>query len=132
MTPRHPLRPLSVLVADNSPEVGHALRTLLGHWGFQARAVHDRDAALAELASDAPDVILLDLNMPGTDDEAGGLLGHLSQIGAPRPLMVALTGLESTCGTVPTNGVDHVLSRPYDLDELRRILDERAQHNPPA
>jgi CheY-like chemotaxis protein len=123
MTSRHPLRPLSVLIADNSAEVGDALRTLLVHWGFQARAAYDRDAALAELASDEPDVVLLDMNMPGAADEAGGLLGYVTRIGARRPLVVALTGFRSSQGGSGRDGVDHFLRHPYDLDELRHILD---------
>jgi CheY-like chemotaxis protein len=121
--PPPPPRPLSVLIVDDSRDAADALRTLLTFWGYEARVVHDRDAALAALGSHPPDVILLDVDMSGADGDAGGLVERLRLV-ASRPLVVAVTGFNPYVDrSRPQAGVDHFLAQPYDLDELRRILD---------
>jgi CheY-like chemotaxis protein len=121
--PFQPPRPLSVLIVDDSRDAAEALRTLLAFWGYEARVAHDRDAALVALGSRPPDVILLDVDMSGADGDARGLLQRLGLV-ASRPLVVAVTGFNPYVDrSRPQAGVDHFLSLPYDLDELRRILD---------
>jgi CheY-like chemotaxis protein len=121
--PPPPPRPLSVLIVDDSRDAAEALRTLLTYWGYEARLAHDRDAALAAVGSHEPDVILLDVDMSGADGDAGGLLERLGRV-ASRPLVVAVTGFNPYVDrSRPQAGVDHFLGQPYDLDELRRILD---------
>jgi CheY-like chemotaxis protein len=112
-----------VLIVDDSRDAAEALRTLLALWGYEARLAHDRDAALAAVGSHEPDVILLDVDMSGADGDAGGLLERLGRV-ASRPLVVAVTGFNPYVDrSRPQAGVDHFLGQPYDLDELRRILD---------
>jgi two-component system, OmpR family, response regulator MprA len=122
--PFQPPRPLSVLIVDDSHDAAEALRTLLAFWGYEARLAHDRDTALAAVGSHQPDVILLDVDMSGADGGAGGLLSHLGGLTPKRPLVVAVTGFNPYLDrSRPEAGVDHFLGQPYDLEELRRILD---------
>jgi CheY-like chemotaxis protein len=122
--PFQPPRSLSVLIVDDSRDAAEALRTLLALWGYEARVAYDRDAALAAVGSHQPDVILLDVDMSGADCGAGGLLSYLGGLTSRRPLVVAVTGFNPYLDrSRPATGVDHFLTQPYDLDELRRILD---------
>jgi len=57
----------SVLVVDDNPESADSLAMLLRLAGVEVRTVYDGDACLSEITRHAPDVVLLDLGMPGVD-----------------------------------------------------------------
>ena len=63
------LPPHRILIADDDPDVTEALRLLLETLGQKAQVAHDGDEAIARALAEHPDLILLDLSMPGT----GGL-----------------------------------------------------------
>ena len=54
-------------MVDDEPEIRRALRTGLGYQGFDVRAVESGEEAIAQAASWRPDVVLLDLGLPGID-----------------------------------------------------------------
>ncbi len=59
--------PASVLVVDDEPNIVLSLEFLMRQAGFEVRIARDGDAALAAVAERAPDLVLLDLMMPGRD-----------------------------------------------------------------
>lgn len=54
-----------VLVVDDVQRVRETLRTLLEDWGYAVDTAADGRAAIAAVDAQAPDVVFLDLNMPG-------------------------------------------------------------------
>jgi CheY-like chemotaxis protein/HPt (histidine-containing phosphotransfer) domain-containing protein len=54
-----------ILVVDDSPLAGEELADWLGHAGFEVRVAADRDAAVREIHSFAPALVLTDVQMPG-------------------------------------------------------------------
>jgi two-component system KDP operon response regulator KdpE len=56
-----------VLVVDDEPEIRRAMRTGLAYRGFDVRTVESGEEAVAQAASWRPDVVLLDLGLPGMD-----------------------------------------------------------------
>ncbi len=54
-------------MVDDEPEIRRALRTGLGYQGYEVRAVGCGEEALAQVAGWRPDVVLLDLGLPGID-----------------------------------------------------------------
>ncbi len=54
-----------ILIADDNHDMRDYLRKLLEDAGFQVRTVNDGNAALAACLSDAPDLLLSDVMMPG-------------------------------------------------------------------
>ncbi|CAN5146108.1 N/A [soil metagenome] len=59
-------RPL-VLIADDQPAMARSLGELLTSWGYQVETVASGPAAIAAAARMIPDLILMDIHMPGTD-----------------------------------------------------------------
>lgn len=77
MAPEH--RAISIVVADDEPHVVEYLRTVLHLEGFDvAGTAHDADSAVLEVTNLRPDVVLLDLHMPGGGLHAAQLIGSLS------------------------------------------------------
>jgi CheY-like chemotaxis protein len=60
-------RPLRVLIVDDDRDTTDSLAVLLKLWGFQPLVAYDGPAALAVAAAERPDLVLLDLSMPGMD-----------------------------------------------------------------
>jgi CheY-like chemotaxis protein len=60
-------RPLRVLVVDDYPDVASSCAELLGYYGFETRATRCGGVALAACFTWRPDVVLLDLWLPGAD-----------------------------------------------------------------
>jgi PAS domain S-box-containing protein len=60
-------RPPTALVVDDDPDILVLMRDLLEEEGFQVREADNARAALAALAEERPDVMVLDLMMPGMD-----------------------------------------------------------------
>jgi DNA-binding response OmpR family regulator len=57
----------SILVADDEPNIVLSLEFLLKQAGFRVRTASDGQAALAAIAQEPPDLVLLDVMIPGRD-----------------------------------------------------------------
>lgn len=108
-----------VLVVDDEPLIRRLVQQVLESAGCRVRTAHDGDAALAKVAREPADVILLDRSMPGT---AGvSLLGAL-RAHAPNAKIVYFTGQE----VAPEEyaNVDAVIQKPVRIDALERVVAE--------
>ena len=57
----------SILIADDDPHIRELLAFALEKAGMESRAVEDGEAALAAVAHQRPDLVILDINMPKMD-----------------------------------------------------------------
>src|SRR6186713_1646732 len=57
----------SVLVVDDEPTIGEVVSAYLRRAGYDTRVARDGPAALAAVAERSPDLIVLDLMLPGID-----------------------------------------------------------------
>jgi CheY-like chemotaxis protein len=60
-------RSLKVLIVDDNHDGAESLASLLVLLGHEVRTVHDGDTAMVEATRYRPDVILLDIGLPGVD-----------------------------------------------------------------
>ena len=106
-----------VLVVDDDRAVRESLDRALRLHGFDVHLSPDGVTALNELATVDPDVIVLDVMMPGVDGL--GVLTRLRQDGIDTPVL-----LLTARGAVPdrvaglTTGADDYLVKPFALEEL--------------
>jgi len=111
-----------VLVVDDNADAAESLALLLSLWGHQARVAYDGPAALRLAREHRPDVVFLDLNLPGLSGYA--VARRLRQEpGLAETLLVAVTGFgEEEDGRSHEAGIDLHLTKPVDIDVLRRLL----------
>jgi DNA-binding response OmpR family regulator len=57
----------TILVVDDEPKIADLARDYLEHAGFSVRTARDGEAALAVVRRDRPDLVVLDLGLPGLD-----------------------------------------------------------------
>lgn len=113
-----------VLIVDDSADVADSLALLLKTFGAEARVARSGEESLAACAEFAPELILLDISMPGMDGfETARRLRELPT--TSNATFVALTGRgeEDMRRRVGEAGFDRYLTKPADLDELAALLD---------
>lgn len=113
-----------VLVVDDTPENLRVLCGMLKHQGYRARPMPSGKLALQAVASQQPDLILLDINMP----EMNGyeVCRHLKENQATATIPVifisALTELENKVRAFSSGGVDYI-TKPFQFEEVEARVD---------
>lgn len=105
-----------VIICDDEAELREMLAEYLGKRGFSARCAANADELRRAMAERRPDVILLDITMPGED----GLSVLRSLDAEDRPAVIMLTALGDVVDRVVglEMGADDYLAKPVDLREL--------------
>ncbi|MFD7910519.1 response regulator transcription factor [Streptomyces sp. NPDC059752] len=106
-----------ILVVDDEPAVREALRRSLAFEGYAVQTAVDGLDALDKAASYAPDLIVLDIQMPRMDGltaarrlRASGSVTPILMLTARDTVGDRVTGLDA--------GADDYLVKPFELDEL--------------
>jgi putative two-component system response regulator len=108
-----------ILIVDDQAAARLALGTLLRREGFEVHETHSGDEALAQCASFRPDLILLDILMPGISGFE--VCRRIKATPETRLTPVVLiTGLSETEDRIKgiNAGADDFLSKPIDFNEL--------------
>lgn len=108
-----------ILIVDDESTAVKALETLMRREGFELRIATNGTAALAECASFRPDLILLDILMPGMNGyEVCKRIKETPETRlTPVVLITGLTDSESRIRGINA-GADDFLSKPIDYNEL--------------
>ena len=115
--------PLHVLVVDDNVDAAQTTRWMLELNGHLPSVAHDGAAALAEARRLRPDVILLDIGMPGMDGyEVCRALRAMPE--TRDAMIIAQTGWgqESDRQRAFEAGFDHHITKPISLDALNALL----------
>ena len=115
-----------VLVVDDNEDSAESLGMLLRSLGADVRTVNDGLSALALVEEFKPDVVLLDIGMPGMDGYE--VARRIRDRADNRELMlIALTGWgqEEDRRRSFRAGFDHHLVKPTDIDALRALMGSR-------
>jgi len=114
---------LRVIVADDNRDAATGLAMILREEGCEVLEVYRGDAVLTFTASFRPDVLVLDIGMPGlTGFEVAHALRQ--RLGQACPLLIAVTAWNQPAARElgKATGFSHYLTKPYSTDELIAIL----------
>jgi two-component system phosphate regulon response regulator OmpR len=131
MTSIEPSAPASLLVVDDEPELRALLGEYFGRHAYTVRCAADAAQARTMIAESAPDLAILDVNMPG---ENGLSLARWLREAHPGAAIVMLTTAgESVDRIVGLElGADDYVPKPFEMRELlarvRAVL-RRAQQS---
>jgi CheY-like chemotaxis protein len=116
-------RPLRVLAVDDCEDTASVLAILLRLMGHDVRLAHDGPEAIALAQEEPPDVILLDLLLPGMNGfEVARALRR--QPGLHGVHLIALTGCtqDRYLHQATEAGFDHYLIKPVEPELLEELL----------
>jgi two-component system KDP operon response regulator KdpE len=105
-----------ILVVDDEPEIRRALRTGLGYHGFDVRAVATGEEGLKQVVSWRPDVVLLDLGLPGVDGFE--VLRRMQAQGRAAVIVVSVMPGERDKVRALDAGADDYVVKPFGMEEL--------------
>src|SRR3954465_13885157 len=118
-----------VLIVEDDVEIAQALQRSLRLEGYEVRLVGDGERALSDARSYVPDVVLLDLGLPGLDGmEVAKRLRSDGDV--PILMLTARDALESRVEGLDS-GADDYLVKPFERDELLARLRALMRRPPP-
>ncbi len=107
---------MRILVVDDDPEILSLLKRGLAYDGYEVDAAKDGAEALAKARDSEPDLVVLDVMMPGLDGiEVSKRLCQASQVPI---LMLTAKGTVADRVTGLDSGADDYLVKPFSFDEL--------------
>ncbi len=122
-----PQKAPSVLVVDDNVDAAELLQALLGLHGFAVQIAHTGAAALAALAQQRYQVLLLDIGLPDMTGYEVAIAARAQGLLDNSTFIVALTGwsdAESRQRSVDA-GIDHHLNKPVQMEALLNLFDAR-------
>lgn len=106
-----------ILVVEDNPDLAFGLRTNLEYEGYQVSLAGDGPAGLVRARNTDPDLMILDLMLPGMDGYQ--VLRTLRQEGFPKPvLLLTARGEEADKVRGFRLGADDYVTKPFGLLEL--------------
>jgi len=118
--------PETILIADDHEEMRELVVELLESQGYEVRQASHTQALLDEVARDRPDLLIVDVNMPGD-----GGIAALNEIRKDReldamPVLILSGSVDLFPEWLEETGADAALPKPCPIDELhstvRRLL----------
>ncbi len=117
-----------VLLIDDNRDLQDIIRIFCARAGYTVRVASNGDAGLAEIETFRPQVLLLDLLMPGRDGFSilEPLATERREQRPERIIVISAYTDRDSLDRLKTLGVDGTLPKPFLLEELRAVLGEPA------
>jgi len=113
-----------LLIVDDNAGVCRLLFELFSDEGYIVETAQNGAEALKKVSARTPSLILLDVKMPGmngleTLDKIKKLVPDI-----PVVMMTAYTELDTVMAAKDDGLIQHYMSKPFDLNEIRRMVKE--------
>jgi two-component system response regulator MprA len=110
-----------VLVVDDDSSIRSFVGQALGDEGYEVRQAANGAEALDALARNRPDLILLDVRMPGVD--GWQVLDELRSAAGPQTPVVVMTASYTGQDRALQSGAQGYLAKPFELNDLLECVD---------
>jgi DNA-binding NtrC family response regulator len=115
-----------ILVIDDEEFITRSLKQHLEKNGHEVMAAHSGEEGIDAFNSDSPDIILLDLNMPGI----GGMetLKTIRKLDSDATVIIitAHGDIETAVSTIKLGAYDFI-EKPFDLDRISLLIDKATE-----
>ncbi|NCO34168.1 MAG: hypothetical protein AUJ92_10355 [Armatimonadetes bacterium CG2_30_59_28] len=117
--------PQTVLLVDDDTDLHVLVKNTLARHGYVVAEAYDGAEALSMLSRVKPDILLVDLTMPGMDGWTFiREYRSLTHANTPVVVLTARTGFLDKTVMSKLNDVDAYLTKPFEPKELRMIVQE--------
>ena len=120
---RQPQRRKRILVVDDDDDTCQTLRMMLELLGHEISVAHGAGDALASASQRCPDLVLLDIGLPGVDGyEIARRLRRMPECASVRVAALTGYGRNEDRQRAVEAGFDAYLVKPVDFDALTRLV----------
>ena len=112
----------TVLVVEDDPELRSLFAQILADHGYAVRTAEHGLVGLEQMATERPDLILLDMIMPVVDGHAFRK-AQLADPSSRRIPVIVISATSEFLEPSATIGAKAVLSKPFDFDELLALVE---------
>ncbi|MGB0506829.1 MAG: response regulator transcription factor [Pikeienuella sp.] len=117
----------SVLLVEDEPHILEALRFLLERDGFTVTACSDGDQAIATARTDTPDIVILDVMLPGRNGfEILRDMRASTDLAEIPVLMLTAKGQSRDRETAMEAGANRFVTKPFSNEEIVAAVRELA------
>jgi len=114
-----------VLIVDDEPNIVLALEFLLEREGYQVKKAYDGQQALETLCTFIPDIIVLDVMMPGIDGfETAKRIRNNPALELAKIVFLTAKGTQRDKETGYANGAEYYLIKPFDNEVFVSTINE--------
>ncbi|MDB5931866.1 MAG: sensor hybrid histidine kinase [Polaromonas sp.] len=128
---KNPFAPKRVLVVDDNIDAAQTMGLLLDTLGYIPSMVYDGLAALEAIKTDIPDLVLLDIGLPGLSGLQVAQRVRAEMVNPPALIAVTGYGQERDREASFSAGFYEHMTKPVDVDQLIGLLD-RLLGTPPG
>jgi DNA-binding response OmpR family regulator len=122
--------PRRVLVVDDDADLVTMVEILLDEAGYRVDTAYDGQQALDRVALEMPDLILLDMKMPGMDGWSFAREFHARHDNhAP---IIVFTAAEDARQRAEEIGARSFIGKPFEIDDLIAIVDAHVRRTSPT
>jgi len=108
-----------VLIADDEPNILISLEFLMQREGHAVSVARDGDQALAAIRSERPDLVLLDVMMPGRSGfDVCQAVRADPELAGVKILMLTAKGRDTDLAKGAALGADGYITKPFSIHEL--------------
>jgi PAS domain S-box-containing protein len=112
-----------VLIVDDNEDAAESLATLIGILGHDATVLHDGQEALGMAAAARPDLMLLDIGLPGMDGfEVARRLRTIPELKDVRLIACTGYGRDEDIRRIDAAGFDRHLVKPVSAAQIEQLL----------
>lgn len=116
-----------ILVIDDEPALGENIQRMLRSTGVTVTVYVDPAKGLAECLVNPPDLVLLDIRMPGMSGEEVFAQLHEAHPGLPIVFLTAFGSVEGAVLAIRSGAFDY-LQKPFKREELQLVVNRALSH----
>ena len=114
-----------VLIVDDEPNIVLALEFLLQREGYRTEKAFNGHQALENAADFLPDIVVLDVMMPGMDGfEVASKIRQSPALNHTKIVFLTAKGTQRDKATGYDSGAEYYMVKPFDNDEFVATLNE--------
>ena len=112
-----------ILVVDDDPRLLHIVEMYLGIEGYEVRTASNGEEGLRQVDAQRPDLIILDIMMPGMDglEACRRIRGNPATADVPVLMFSALSG-DDDVERARLAGANHLITKPFNLVGLGSVV----------
>lgn len=120
-----------LLIVDDEPSICWGIQRLGESLGHEVHTASTAEAGLELASAERPDVVIMDVRLPGMDGLSA--IDHLRlRLGTTPIIVITAYGDLQTAVTAVQKGAFEYLVKPFDLDQVEQVLNRALAHEAPA